>query len=46
MNVINNLYDIKTKGCNPQGLVLGSINLNKLTSEQIAIATERGWSVS
>ena len=46
MNVINNLYDIKTKGCNPQGLVLGSTNLAKLTSEQIAIATERGWSVS
>ena len=46
MNVINNLYDIKTKGCNPQGLVLGGTNLTKLTSEQIAIATERGWSVS
>ena len=46
MNVINNLYDIKTKGCNPQGLVLGSTNMAKLTSEQIAIATERGWSVS
>ena len=46
MNVINNLYDIKTKGCNPQSLVLGSTNLAKLTSEQIAIATERGWSVS
>ena len=46
MNIINNLYDIKTKGCSPQGLVLGITNLNKLTSEQIAIATERGWSVS
>ena len=46
MNVINNLYDIKTKGCSPQGLVLGSTNMAKLTSEQIAIATERGWSVS
>ena len=46
MNIINNLYDIKTKGCNVQGLVLGITNLNKLTSEQIAIATERGWSVS
>ena len=46
MNVINNLYDIKTKGCNPQSLVLGSTNLSKLSSEQIAIATERGWSVS
>ena len=46
MNVINNLYDIKSKGCNPQSLVLGSTNLAKLSSEQIAIATERGWSVS
>ncbi len=46
MNVINNLYDIKTKGCNPQGLVLGSINLNKLTSEEIAIATNKGWIIS
>ena len=46
MNVINNLYDIKTKGCNPQGLVLGSTNLAKLTAEEIAIATEKGWTVS
>ena len=46
MNVINNLYDIKSKGCNAQRLVLGSTNLSKLSSEQIAIATERGWSVS
>ena len=46
MNIINNLYDIKTKGCNPQGLVLGSINLAKLTSEEIAIATNKGFNVS
>lgn len=46
MNVINNLYDIKTKGCNPQSLVLGSTNLAKLTAEEIAIATEKGWTVS
>ena len=46
MNVINNLYDIKTKGCNPQKLVLGSTNLSKLSSEEIAIATEKGWNVS
>lgn len=46
MNVINNLYDIKTKGCNPQGLVLGSTNLAKLTSEEIAIATNKGWNVN
>ena len=46
MNVINNLYDIKTKGCNPQGLVLGSTNMAKLTSEEIAIATNKGWIIS
>ena len=46
MNVINNLYDIKTKGCNPQSLVLGSTNLAKLTAEEIAIATDKGWNVS
>ena len=46
MNVINGLYDIKTKGCNPQQLILGSTNLAKLSSEEVAIATERGWSVS
>ena len=46
MNVINNLYDIKSKGCNPQSLILGSTNLAKLTSEEIAIATNKGWTVS
>ena len=46
MNVINNLYDIKSKGCNPQSLVLGSTNLSKLSSEEVAIGTERGWNIS
>lgn len=46
MNIINNLYDIKTKGCNAQKLILGTTNINKLTSEEIALATSRGWSVS
>ena len=46
MNVINGLYDIKSKGCNPQSLVLGSTNLAKLTAEEIAIATNKGWNVS
>ena len=46
MNVINNLYDIKTKGCNPQQLILGSTNLAKLTAEEIQIATDKGFSVS
>lgn len=47
MNIINNLYDIKTKGVKPQKLVLGTKNLlEKLTSEEIAIATEKGWTLS
>ncbi len=46
MNVINGLYDIATKGCNTQQLVLGSTNLAKLTAEEIAIATSKGFSVS
>lgn len=46
INVINNLYDIKTKGCNTQTLQLGSKNIAKLTAEEIAIATEKGWTVS
>lgn len=46
INVINNLYDIATKGCNTQQLVLGSTNLAKLTEEEIAIATNKGWTVS
>lgn len=46
MNVINNLYDIATKGCNVQQLILGSTNISKLSAEEIAIATNKGWSVS
>ena len=46
MNVINNLYDIKTKGVKSQQLVLGSTNLAKLTAEEIAIATNKGFNVS
>lgn len=46
MNVINNLYDIKTKGCNTQQLLIGSKNIAKLTAEEIAIATDKGFSVS
>lgn len=46
MNVINNLYDIKSKGCNAQKLILGTTNINKLTSEEIAIATSKNWTVS
>ena len=46
MDVINKLYDIKTRGVKAQSLKLGSTNVAKLTSEEIAIATEKGWTVS
>ena len=45
MNVINNLYDIKSKGVKPQTLQLGDTNKAKLTAEEIAIATNKGWNV-
>lgn len=50
INVLNNLYDIKTKGCKAQQVVLGSTNLAKLTSTEgqsaLASATEKGWTLS
>lgn len=46
MNIINNLYDIKTKGCQAQRLQLGSTNLAKLTDAEKQIAIDKGWNVS
>lgn len=46
MNVINLLYDLKGNGKNTQRLTIGSTNKNKLTAEEIAIATNKGWTVS
>lgn len=46
MNIINGLYDIATAGVQPQKLQLGSTNLAKLTDEEKAIATNKGWSIS
>lgn len=53
MSVINNLYDLNlTYNVDNGGtlyiqqLVLGSTNLAKLTAEEIAIATNKGWTVS
>ena len=45
MNVINNLYNIKSKGVKTQTLQLGNTNKAKLTTEEIAIATNKGWNV-
>jgi hypothetical protein len=46
MNVINGLYDIASAGIQTQKLVLGSTNTAKLTADEIAIATNKGWVVS
>ena len=46
MNVINGLYDIASAGVKPQQLVLGSTNLAKLSDEEKAIATAKGWTLS
>ena len=46
MNVINNLYDLTSNGLSGQTLNFGSTNLGKLTEEQIAIATAKGWTLT
>ena len=53
MNVINKLYDLNLTydvanggTLYTQKLVLGSTNTAKLTAEEIAIATNKGWTVS
>lgn len=50
INVLTNLYDIKTKGCKAQQVILGSTNLAKLTSTEgqqaLSNAQAKGWTVS
>ena len=47
MNVINNLYDFVGNGeTTTKTLQLGTTNLNKLTEEQKAVATNKGWNLS
>lgn len=46
MNVIDNLYDLTANGLSGQTLKFGSTNLNKLTADQIAIATNKGWTLN
>ena len=50
INILNNLYDIKTKGCKPQTVAFGKTNLAKLTSEEgqtaLSNAQAKGWTVS
>lgn len=52
MNVINNLYDLNLTydvanggTLYTQQLKIGSKNMTKLTDEEIAIATNKGWSI-
>ena len=42
MSIINNLKVVT----NSQKLTIGSANLAKLTDEQIAIATNKGWTLT
>ena len=53
MNVINNLYDLNLTynvagggKLYTQSLALGRTNLAKLTEEEIAIATSKGWNIT
>lgn len=46
MNVINNVYDLTTNGLSGQSLKFGQTNLDKLTPEQIAVATAKGWTLT
>ena len=50
INVLNNLYDIATAGCNTQTVTLGATNLAKLTSTEgqqaLASAQSKGWNIN
>ena len=45
MNVINYLYDLTSNGLSGQSLNFGQTNLDKLSAEQIAVATAKGWTL-
>jgi surface protein len=46
MNVINNLYDRKSNGLSTLTISFDTTNLNKLTDEEKAIATNKGWNLA
>ena len=47
MNVINILYDCRANGeTTTRTVTLGTTNLNKLTDEQKAVATNKGWDLT
>ena len=45
LNVFNSVYNIASKGCKVQQIYVPSTLYQQLTSEEIAIATNKGWSV-
>lgn len=45
LNIINGLYDIKSKGCKTQTVNFGTANLVLLTDDEKAIATNKGWTL-
>ena len=45
LNVINNLYDIVAKGCNTQKIRFNQLAKAKLTTDDIKIATDKGWTI-
>ena len=50
INILNNLYDIATKGCKTQTVTLGATNLAKLTSTEgqqaLESAQSKGWNIN
>ena len=45
LNVINDVYDIATKGCNVQQIYVPSSIYSQLTAAEIQIAADKGWTV-
>lgn len=46
LNIANNLYDIATAGIAQQTVSIGTTNKAKLTAEEQAIFTNKGWKLS
>jgi len=45
LNIINNVYDIATKGVARQYITFNRAVQNQITAEEIAVATAKGWDV-
>ena len=46
LDIINKLADVTEETGTTYTIILGTINLAKLTEEEIAVATAKGWTVS